>query len=226
MLDSVEHTPTESATPQINFIMKQIIFKDRIENRKIKLAAKILIEDGILIHPAENLYGFGAIISAQKSIAKISAIKKRKSKKSYIVLIGNLSQLDLLVNKISEVEKKLIDKFWPGALTIIFPAKKKFWKSPICQNKTIAIRFVGNEITQKIINETRIPIISTSVNISQKDEFYEVNKIIKKFENRVDGIAIDKIHKFRNLSSTIVKVVDKKIMILREGAIKKIKIFG
>ena len=217
--------------------MKQIIFKEKIEKRKIYQAADILKEGKILIHPTENLYGFGAIISAEKSIEKIFDIKRRKNKQGFIVLIGNLSQLNLLANKISEVEKKLIDKFWPGALTIIFDAKNKFWKSPICQNKTIAVRFVGNEITQKIINETGIPIISTSVNISGEVRqlrdgvpIYsgladDVNEIINKFENQVDGIVIDKIHEFTSLPSTIVKVIEDRIIVLRKGAIEKVKIF-
>ncbi|MCK4359479.1 MAG: threonylcarbamoyl-AMP synthase [Candidatus Cloacimonetes bacterium] len=199
--------------------MKKIIFANRIEMKKIKQATEILQEGKILIHPTENLYGFGAIITNKEAINKISHIKKRKEKQGYIVLIGDLSPLNSLVSKISVIEKKLIDEYWPGPLTIIFNAKKKYWKNQICKNKTIAVRLVGNVITQEIINETGIPIISTSINISGEREIFEINDIITKFENQVEGIVIDEINTFTNLPSTIVKVVNNKVEVLRKGAI-------
>lgn len=198
--------------------MKKIIFEDRIEKKKIKQAAEILQDGKILIHPTENLYGFGAIITNKEAINKISHIKKRKEEQGYIVLIGDLSQLSFLISKISVIEKKLMDEYWPGPLTIIFNAKKKYWQNPICQNRTIAIRFVGNIITQEIINKAGIPIISTSINISGEREIFEIDDIITKFENQVEGIVIDKIHKFTNIPSTIVKVINNKVEVLRKGA--------
>jgi L-threonylcarbamoyladenylate synthase len=199
--------------------MKQIIFERKIKKIKIKQASQILQQGKILIHPTENLYGFGAIITAEDSIRKISKIKKRKEKQGFIVLIGDLSQMNLLVNEISDIEKKLIDEYWPGPLTIVFNAKKKYWQSPICYNKTIAVRLVGNEITREIINKVGTPIISTSINISGEKDALKTKNIIKKFESQIDGIVIDKIHTFTNKPSTIVKVVNRKIEVLREGAI-------
>ena len=199
--------------------MKKIVFKNKIEKKKIKQAAEILKDGKILIHPTENLFGFGSIINSKVSIEKISQIKKRNNKQGFIVLIGNLSQIFLLIDKISNIENGLINQYWPGALTIIFDAKKKLWQNPICQNKTIAVRFVGNIITQEIISETGIPIISTSVNISSEREIFEIEDIITKFENQVEGIIIDKINTFTNLPSTIVKVVNDRIEVLRKGAI-------
>ncbi|MBC8527595.1 MAG: threonylcarbamoyl-AMP synthase [Candidatus Cloacimonetes bacterium] len=199
--------------------MKQIIFEDKIEKKKIKQAANILRQGKILIHPTENLYGFGAIITKEDTITRIEVIKKRKEKEGFIVLIGDLSQINLLVKEISNIEKTLIEKYWPGPLTIIFDAKKKYWETSICKDNTIAVRFVGNIITREIINEVRIPIISSSVNISGEKESLHINNIINNFENQVNGIVIDKIHKFTEVPSTIVKVVNKKIKVLRKGAI-------
>ena len=199
--------------------MKKIIFANRIKKRKIKQASRILQEGKILIHPTENLYGFGAIITNKEAINKISYIKKRKEEQGYIVLIGDLSPLNSLVSKISVIEEKLINQYWPGPLTIIFNAKKMYWQSPICYNKTIAVRLVGNEITREIINKVGIPMISTSINISGEKEALKIEDIIKKFESQVNGIVIDKIHTFTNKPSTIVKVVNSKIEVVRKGAI-------
>jgi len=203
----------------MDFQGKKIIFKDKTTKRKIKQASQILQEGKILIHPTENLYGIGVIITNKEAINKISHIKKRKEEQGYIVLIGDLSQLKFLVSKISVTKKKLIEKYWPGPLTIIFNPSKKYWQSPICYNKTIAIRLVGNEITREIINKVGTPIISTSINISGEKETLKIEDIIRKFESQVDGIVIDKIHTFTNKPSTIVKVVNKKIEVVREGAI-------
>ncbi|MEA3476033.1 MAG: L-threonylcarbamoyladenylate synthase [Candidatus Cloacimonadota bacterium] len=199
--------------------MKKIIFVNRIEERKIKQASQILQEGKILIHPTENLYGFGAIISSETAIKKIEVMKKRKEKSGFIVLIGNFSQIHSLVCSISTSENELIKKYWPGPLTIILNAKKKYWQRPICYNKTIAVRLVGNEITREIINKVGTPIISTSINISGEKEALKTEDIITKFESQIDGIVIDKIHTFTNKPSTIVKVVNQKIKVVREGAV-------
>ena len=146
--------------------MQKIIFNNTIDSDKIDQAVEILNNNGILIHPTENLYGFGAKLDAAETIKKIGEIKQRTSNKGYIILIGSKTQLEKLTSSISPQKRKLMDKYWPGPLTIIFPAKKQFRDHPACLENTFAIRFVGNPITRMIIKNCGSPIISTSIYIS------------------------------------------------------------
>jgi L-threonylcarbamoyladenylate synthase len=203
--------------------MEKIFFEKGIEENKISRAVSILQRGGVLIHPTENIYGFGALISEKNAIERIHSIKKRENapqkKHGYIVLIGELKQLKSLVSTISPVEARLIKRYWPGPLTIIFSASKSIEKNPACYKGKIAVRYVGNPITQEIIRQAKCPIISTSINISGEKPLTDIDGIINWFGSMVDGIVIDKIHQFTDKPSTVIKVEDGKPIVIRKGAI-------
>ncbi|MEA2105000.1 MAG: L-threonylcarbamoyladenylate synthase [Candidatus Cloacimonadota bacterium] len=200
--------------------MKKIYFSKINNLAKIAEASEILENDGILIHPTENLYGFGASIFSNTAIQKISEMKNRENQMGFIILIGSKNQLNLLVDEIGELEKKAMLNYWPGPLTIILKAKKKFWTSPFCKNKTVAVRLVGNPITREIITKFGKAIISTSVNVSGEKVLLSTDNIANRFGKFVDGFVIDNVHKFFNQPSTIIKFENNHLIILREGAKK------
>jgi len=202
--------------------MKKIIFTDSIDPSLVSQAAGILRNNGILIHPTENLYGFGANIYDNVSIQKIIELKQReKNTKGFVVLVSDFVQLDRLIAGVNRIEKNLMQKYWPGPLTLILRAKKEYWKNPVCYRKKIAVRMVGNDITRAILKEANLPIISTSINISGEKSINDPKLIEEKFRNEVDGMVIDKIDHFSDKPSTIAKVIGRKVFVLRKGAIYK-----
>ncbi len=202
--------------------MKKITFSDTIEPSLVSQAAGIIKENGILIHPTENLYGFGAQIHDISSIQKITELKHRKTNtKGFVVLVSDYIQLDRLISGANKTEKDLMQKYWPGPLTLVLRAKKEFWKNPVCFRKKIAVRMVGNDITRAILKEANLPIISTSINISGEKSINDPKIIEEKFSNDVAGIVIDNINNFGEKPSTIVKVIGRKVFVLRKGAINK-----
>jgi len=202
--------------------MKKIIFTDSIDPSLVSQAAGILRNNGILIHPTENLYGFGANIYDNVSIQKIIELKQReKNTKGFVVLVSDFVQLDRLIAGVNRIEKNLMQKYWPGPLTLILRAKKEYWKNPVCYRKKIAVRMVGNDITRAILKEANLPIISTSINISGEKSINDPKLIEEKFRNEVDGMVIGKIDHFSDKPSTIAKVIGRKVFVLRKGAIYK-----
>ena len=202
--------------------MKKITFSDTIEPSLVSQAAGIIKENGILIHPTENLYGFGAQIHDISSIQKITELKHRKTNtKGFVVLVSDYIQLDRLIAGANKTEKDLMQKYWPGSLTLVLRAKKEFWKNPICHRKKIAVRMIGNDITRAILKEANLPIISTSINISGEKSINDPKIIEEKFSNDVAGIVIDHINNFGEKPSTIVKVIGRKVFVLRKGVINK-----
>ncbi len=202
--------------------MKKILFTDSIDPSLVSQAAGILRNNGILIHPTENLYGFGANIYDNVSIQKIIELKHReKNTKGFVVLVSDFVQLDRLIAGVNRIEKNLMQKYWPGPLTLILRAKKEYWKNPVCYRKKIAVRMVGNDITRAILKEANLPIISTSINISGEKSINDPKLIEEKFRNEVDGMVIDKINHFSDKPSTIAKVIGRKVFVLRKGAIYK-----
>ncbi|RLC49190.1 MAG: threonylcarbamoyl-AMP synthase [Candidatus Cloacimonadota bacterium] len=203
---------------------KLIKFNKDYTSKEIRECADILLQNKVLIHPTENLYGFGSIISNQKGIDNIIKLKKRQKPHRFIILISNYSQLSRLAFVKSNLEYALMQKFWPGSLTIIFKANPNL-NNKYSYNSTVAVRMVGNEITRKIIDYIDIPIISTSLNKSGEIPINSVYEIVRRFSGKVGGIAIDNIHHFQNIASTVVQIKKDKIYVLRRGAIDENELY-
>jgi L-threonylcarbamoyladenylate synthase len=185
---------------------------------EINNAALHLKQGNVVIYPTDTLWAIGCTADNDKAIEKIFNIKKRNIKKSFIILVDSLYLLDQLIY-LSNKERKIINKY-KKPLTIIYNKIKtnhSISQLLINKNKTLAIRVTKNFFCKKIINILQKPIISTSANISNSgilpDSYNKIPCIIK---NKVDYIVnLYKKKKFYK-PSTIVKVDNNKIIIIRK----------
>lgn len=197
-----------------------------IINKNIDDLVNQVNSGNVICFKTDTIWGFSAKSTDEKSIKDLYKIKNRTPDKPFIFLIKKEQDLNEIVENLNETEKKLINAFWPGPLTIIFNAKQnldilKHYK----ENKTIALRMPENELCQKILSKLDYPLPSTSVNYEGQEPLNNFDKIIQTFKN--ENFAILKQNTSLNnkeTSSTIIKVVNNKIEILREGEIKKEKI--
>lgn len=182
----------------------------------------------IICFKTDTIWGFSAKSTDENSIKNLYKIKKRNPDKPFIFLIKKEQDLLQLVENLNGTEKKLINTFWPGPLTIIFNAKKDLdILKPYKENKTIALRMPKDDLCQNLLSKLAYPLPSTSVNYEGQEPLNSFNKIVKTFKN--ESFAILKQSNFLNtkeISSTIVRVVNNDIQILREGEIKKEKILS
>lgn len=123
----------------------------------IKKAIEIINSGGVIIFPTETVYGIGCSIKSKDGIKRIYKIKGRDKKKPLQVLISDIKQLDGLVSRISTQAHTLIDKYWPGPLTIIFKNKSG--------NGTIGVRMPDHKVALKLIGACG-PLYATSANTS------------------------------------------------------------
>ncbi len=202
--------------------MKAKHFNQNLTDENISEISSALLCSKIIIFPTETVYGIGANAKDLKACKKIFNIKKRDKGKALIVLISNLKMLDDIVEKTNEIEKKLIKKFWPGPLTIIFNKNNtsKISNIVIGNQNTIGIRMTSSSIATRIIDCSGVPIVAPSANISGKPTGTKIKNIIKDLGDKVDYI-IDIGDINDNTTSTIVQVIDNEINILREGKISK-----
>lgn len=120
----------------------------------------------------------------------------------------------------NKVERKIIDKFMPGEITIILEKKNNFGKTFTLPDNTIGIRIPNSPIALVILKEINIPLIVSSANISGMESGINPEEIKKYFSKSVDAIISGGIIE-KGVPSTIVKVDKGKINILREGKITK-----
>lgn len=174
------------------------------------------VRDGnLVITPTDTVYGILAKSSDEEVIKKVYEAKQRAKNKSFIVLIGNLDMLDSVAVNVTDIHKELIQRYWPGKLTIIF--KKNDMVSDLLTGgkDTIAVRYPNYSELVDIINGVGEPLISTSANISNNDTIVDVSMIEPELSKYISYVSDG--GKIEALSSTIVCVEDGTVKILREG---------
>lgn len=187
---------------------------------KIGEAAKGIKRGELVLFPTETVYGIGANALDKDAVNKIFKAKGRASDNPLIVHICNLDMLNNLITNIGEIEKKLINKFWPGPLTVIFNRKECIPDNVTAGLETVGIRMPSNEIARKLIELSELPIAAPSANISGKPSGTNIEDIIDELDGKVDYI-LDAGMVDIGVESTVIRVVENKVHILRPGKITK-----
>ena len=123
----------------------------------------ILNAGGIILFPTETVYGLGALATNDAAVQKIFEVKGRPTKNPLILHIAENSQLQGLVEKIPEAAKKLMEKFWPGKVSIILPFHNKELSYLDRMGGTLAFRFPDKKDLIDILKESG-PIVAPSAN--------------------------------------------------------------
>ena len=126
-------------------------FKENINQEELENISNILKEGGIVVFPTETVYGIGADATNDKAVEKIFKAKGRPQDNPLIVHISDYEMLKYVATNINSIEKKLMDKFWPGPLTIILKSSNNVAKSVTAGLDTVGVRMPSNNIALKII---------------------------------------------------------------------------
>jgi len=189
-----------------------------IDFDKIKIITGILNRDGIIAYPTDTFYGLGGNCFSKNANQRIFALKKRAPSKPLSVVISDLNEIPELVLDVPPQFKILSDRFWPGALTLVFKANRRVPKELLGSKGTIGVRLPDHPWLRKLVKYTGFPITSTSANISGEKEFEDPEDVIRVFFGKVD-IIVDGGVTQGILPSTVVDLTFENPKILREGAI-------
>lgn len=189
----------------------------KINEEKLKEIGEEIKKGKIAIFPTETVYGIGTNGLNEEGIKKLFDIKKRPKEKPISLLVNSIEMIERIV-KLTEEERKIIKNFFPGPLTLIVEKKKIVPDILTSNKKTVGIRMPDNEIALKLIKYANIPIATSSANISGKENNTDIINIKKEFENKVDYF-IDGGKSKIGIGSTIIKIENNKLHILRKGII-------
>lgn len=200
--------------------MKLIDLKDSKEYNKIEDAAKVIQNGGLVLFPTETVYGIGANGLDENAVRKIFEAKGRAQDNPLILHISSTDMLDKIATGITEIEYKLMDAFWPGPFTIVLN-KQEIVPSVVTGGlNTVAVRMPANIIANKLIQYAGVPIAAPSANISGKPSGTCLEDIYSELADKMDYI-IDGGKCEVGLESTVVKVENGQVKILRPGKITK-----
>ena len=151
---------------------------------------------------------------------KIYIAKGRASDNPLILHISDMEMLEMIAENISEEEYKLMDAFWPGPFTIILNKKKVVPDVVTGGLDTVAVRMPANIIANRLIKYANTPIAAPSANISGRPSGTCIEDIYEELESKMDYI-IDGGKCEVGIESTVVRVIDGKVNILRPGKVTK-----
>ena len=199
---------------------KYFDWKNIVDESELNEIKEILDNDGVIIFPTDTVYGIACNCFSEKAIKKVFDIKKRPENKPINVLSNNLDKIKLVSRNINEKEEFLINKYMPGALTIILDKNEKVSDILTAGLDTIGVRIPKNNISLRILENVSYPLATTSENISGDSAGIKISDFLKEFDGVVDAI-IDGGETDLKVASTIVRVEsDNKLKIIREGTLK------
>jgi L-threonylcarbamoyladenylate synthase len=190
--------------------MGQVLFK----------ALDILRTGGIVAYPTETFYGLGVKYDREDSLERLYALKQRPREKAMPLIIGSRELLPVVADSISAAAESVMDRFWPGPLILILPAKKNLPRLITAGTQRVAVRIPGDSFALHLAGIAGFPITATSANPSGMPPAGDAETVIKYFNDDID-LIIDAGPTPGVLPSTIVDMTGDTINILREGMIKK-----
>ena len=183
----------------------------------IKKASQIINEGGIVVFPTDTVYGIGCNPYNINAVKKIYKIKSRDMSKSFPVLVYS-KELAEQIAHFNKYTRKIVDKFWPGPLTVILKITDDKLKKSLNLNNKIAIRIPNHKCTLDLLEKCNF-IVGTSANVSGEPSFTNSDECfnkIKDYDVFVDGGTITS-----KGESTIIEIINDEIKIIREGSLSK-----
>lgn len=181
-------------------------------------AVEALKRGDVIVFPTETLYGLGADTLNDAAVEKVFRLKGRDPRSPIPVLVADQEMLHTLVAKVPMTAQKLMDRYWPGPLTLVLPGRKNIPK-PLC-NPTggVAVRISSQPNATLLVNGLGRPLTATSANPSGKEPARTLQVAKNYFADRVD-VFVDGGTLTSKSGSTVVEVMEDSIKIIREGEI-------
>ncbi|MGH2454598.1 MAG: L-threonylcarbamoyladenylate synthase [bacterium] len=187
-------------------------------------AVRVLREGGLVAYPTDTVYGIGCSAFNDAAVLRVYEVKRRPRSEPLPVLIADAADLnERLVAAVPETARRLMLRFWPGALTLIF--RKALWVPAILTagEERIAVRLPDHSIPRSLVRAAGAPLVGTSANVHGSAEPVTAQHVAFELGDRVDMI-LDGGRTRRGLPSTVVDVTVDPPRVVRAGALPRERI--
>lgn len=185
----------------------------------VKQAIKIIKEGGIIIYPTDTAFGIGCRIDGPKSVDRLLTLRKRPLSQAMPVLVATKEMALPYWSHPSHIVRRLMNQYWPGALTIVAPCKKRLIYSPIRGGgDTVGLRMPNHKTTLTIIKGVGVPILGPSANFHGQPTPYRLQDLDPELVKLVDLVVSGKCSVGQ--ASTVVDCSVDPYKIIRQGAVK------
>jgi L-threonylcarbamoyladenylate synthase len=182
-------------------------------------AADILLSGGLIAGPTQSFYALMALADKPDALERISDLKPgRMPERAFLLLIDQKRRSQSYAMEVSKEADALMDKFWPGLLTLLMPGHTGLHHLLLGKSKTVGLRVEGLASTRRLIRMVDRGITGTSANPHLSQPPTTVEEVMAYFPEQID-LILDAGPTAGGLSSTIVDLAGPVPWIFRQGAI-------
>jgi len=181
-------------------------------------AVAVLNKGGVVAFPTETYYGLAVDPLNPLALNLLFSLKQRDIAKPILTLVDDRESLSALVHEVPFIYSRLMEKFWPGPLTLIFKAKINLPTLLTAGTSTIGVRQSSHPFARQLLRAFGRPITATSANVSGHDAAVDAYGVKAQFGNRID-MVFDGGKAPGVLGSTIVGLDGSRLKLIREGVI-------
>jgi L-threonylcarbamoyladenylate synthase len=187
-------------------------------------AARVIRKGGVVCFPTRHLYGLGADAFNADAVDRIFEIKRRPDDKPLLVLIDKQYDIARLVKDVPYAAARIMECFWPGAITIVFKAKDILPINLTAGTEKIGVRMPEHPVALALTAAVHGPVTATSANITGKSGCSRISDMDPLISDKLD-LIIDAGTLKGGIGSTVVDVTSGSPKILRQGAVPEKDIF-
>lgn len=190
---------------------------DRLK-RDIRAASETVREGGVIGYPTETVYGLGCDARRSDAVERIYAMKGRGFASPMLVLIRDEERLSSVVEEIPDHARALMERFWPGPLTLVFQSAGDFESRILGDDGGLAVRISSDPVCRSLLECWDGPLVSTSANRTGLPPAKSASELRAIFGDEVD-VVVDDGSRLSMGASTLVDVRTHPPRVLREGAV-------
>jgi len=219
--------------------MTELISLETSADSALAQAAKLLRQGSVVALPTDTVYGLAALANKERAIAKLFDLKQRPDSMPIAVLVSDVAQVLAMTTEPSEPAQLLMQKFWPGPLTIVLPARSGLANAGgglpkgagdglpgVAGGETVGVRCPDHNWVRKLAAEVG-PLSATSANLHGSAPCATASEVAAMFASQDDpdqdypnGVAlIVDGGKLDAPASTVVSWEGGKLVVLRQGSI-------
>ncbi|HTR96405.1 MAG TPA: L-threonylcarbamoyladenylate synthase [Candidatus Acidoferrales bacterium] len=189
------------------------------DRRALDAAAEAVLRGGVIAFPTDTLYGLGCSLFDVSAVEMIARLKRRDPSHAVISLIPEPAQAIGLAMDVGPLASRLIARFWPGPLSLIFVASGLVPTRVCGARGTVALRCPADPLSLALLNRIGGPVVSSSANLSGRKPAETAEEVVAYFGNQLD-LVLDGGPRRGGVPSTLVDVSGPRAKLLRRGALE------
>lgn len=200
--------------------------KTKIKNSKARSAElltqalEVLRHGGVIVFPTETFYGLGADAFNAAAVERVVAIKGRDPTNPIPLIVADEKMLRDTVTEIPPAARRLMERFWPGPLTLVLPARKGLPESLLNHSGGVGVRISSHAVPARLVGQLGHPLTATSANPSGRDPSRTIAEARRYFSAKLK-IFLDGGRLAGRKGSTVVEVFQDEVRTIREGEISR-----